>query len=216
MQAYADQQTGILKDDIHLLVNEVLKEMKEEIEDAKALAKKKQITFDLLWTPFYPGAHVDCQPIMNQPQIFLTNGVYIPNFDAETLEFLLEKDALRDALLWGFYMDYDGKNFHPMDVEFKLERFKNVRQITSLPVYPVEWHQDSTSKSSSTLIFYEYLLIIVVDSEDLTKKLIDRGRKFEQFCTATRGHQFFQYKGSIIDEGQDYLLADREVSLKYS
>lgn len=190
--------------------------MKEEIEDAKALAKKKQITFDLLWTPFYPGAHVDCQPIMNQPQIFLTNGVYIPNFDAETLEFLLEKDALRDALLWGFYMDYDGKNFHPMDVEFKLERFKNVRQITSLPVYPVEWHQDSTSKSSSTLIFYEYLLIIVVDSEDLTKKLIDRGRKFEQFCTATRGHQFFQYKGSIIDEGQDYLLADREVSLKYS
>lgn len=43
--------------------------------------------------------------------------------------------------------------------------------------------------------------------EKLKKRLLARGKRFEELCTATKGRQMFEYQGQIIDEGQDYLLS---------
>lgn len=70
----------------------------------------------------------------------------------------------------GKYLEYDGKTFGMGTMEVEIESFKNARRITSLPCYPMKYHEDTVG---------------------LRKELIERGKKF----VSLKGMQYKFHKG---------------------
>lgn len=131
----------------------------------KIYKKEKIITHQALWTIFPPGTVVCASIVFNEPQLFFVT-------DSAFGDGLEEDFTITCSCL-----DWDGTRFRLTPYELKIEYFKNKRGISTLAVYPLEYHKDE---------------------KGLKDLLIKRGRKYETYCTAKQGNQMFRYNGPIF------------------
>lgn len=127
--------------------------------------KEKTITHYALWMIFPPGTVVCASIAFNEPQLFLVTRIIEPERPGQELT------------LTCCCFDWDGRRFRLMSYELKIEHFKDKRSISTLAVYPLEYHKDE---------------------KGLKDLLIKRGRKYETYCTAEQGNQMFRYNGPIL------------------
>ena len=113
------------------------------------MLKAGNITFELLWALFKPNtqAYTTTYGSSDHPRCFKVD--YANK----------EKSFMRGEYycIEGRYLEYDGKNFGLGDYEVHIDSFKGPRKITSLPVFPLQYHKDP---------------------ESVKKTLIERGKKF--------------------------------------
>lgn len=75
-------------------------------------------------------------------------------------------------------MHFDGKQYGPVNQTFQMPKFDGAREITSLPVIPLE---------------------IGADSKHLRNELLERGKKFAELSNpAKTAHKL--YKGLTLDK----------------
>lgn len=133
----------------------------------KIYKKEKIITYQALWTIFPPGTVVCASIVFNEPQLFFVTDS--TRNDRRKKNFILTSSCL----------DWDGTRFRLTPYELKIEYFKDKRSISTLAVYPLEYHKDK---------------------KGLKELLIKRGRKYETYCTAKQGNQMFRYNGPILSQ----------------
>ncbi|OKL60822.1 hypothetical protein UA08_03412 [Talaromyces atroroseus] len=83
----------------------------------------------------------------------------------------------KDWFLRCWAYDWDGSQFQRLPLKLRFARFEESKPINSLPFYPLECHEDS---------------------DTLRRKLIERGKKYRRFCTASLGSQMFSYDGQAV------------------
>ncbi|CAK7217672.1 hypothetical protein SBRCBS47491_003242 [Sporothrix bragantina] len=120
------------------------------------------ITFDLLWALWKPNtlAFTTTYGSADQPRIFKAEM-------AEKHFSLMKGDFY---YIEGKYFEYDGKRFGFGSVADEIGEFRGTRKITSLPLYPLQYHKNE---------------------EQLRKDLIERGKKF----VSLSGVQYKSYDG---------------------
>jgi hypothetical protein len=116
----ADEAT---KTDIEILLRELGMAQATLRRDVEKLAKNGQITFELLWTLFYPGCRV-CNKHMGEEQLSVVAPFSYPS----------EKDY--PLVLWS--IDYDGSRFQYLEQKVSIKNFKGSKSITDLEVYPLD------------------------------------------------------------------------------
>ncbi|KAI1479345.1 P-loop containing nucleoside triphosphate hydrolase protein [Daldinia eschscholtzii] len=93
-----------------------------------------------------------------------------------------------------FYMHFDGKQYGPVNQTFQIPKFDGAREITSLPVVPLE---------------------IKDDSENLRKELLKRGKKFAELSDpAKAAHKL--YKGLTLDKRPEQVESEVIIDFKLS
>ncbi|KAK2040620.1 hypothetical protein LZ31DRAFT_603828 [Colletotrichum somersetense] len=121
-----------------------------------------RIHFHDLWHLFKPGDEVISQ---EQKQAFVVLRVQIPRHKVEepwerwnkravTYHSDSESDGEDDEddeddrpfTLHCVYIDFDGKNFGPVVKKFRISPFGELKQITSLPVYPLRYARDTQAR----------------------------------------------------------------------
>jgi hypothetical protein len=91
--------------------------------------------------------------------------------------------------IFAFYIEFNGLkgDFGLRETSFELTTFKGIKSIADLDVFPLDLHPNQ---------------------EELKKKLINRGRRFEELCNAKPHEKLFTYGGMIVDEGQELMVGD--------
>jgi hypothetical protein len=117
----ADEKT---KTDIDILLREVGLELATKRKDITRLAQNGQVTYELLWTLFYPGCLV-CHEVMGEMQISIVGPGSLGHLDSHY-----------DLDLWS--IDYDGTDFIYSEINVLIESFKGPKAFTDLEVYPLE------------------------------------------------------------------------------
>jgi hypothetical protein len=99
-----------------------------------SLLEKNQITWDLLWTLFKPNtlAYTKC---------FGTGQPRCVRF--EFGEERITKEGLEFYHVKAHYLDFDGKMFGKTSSEHAIAKFRGVKQITTLEIFPVKFHADA-------------------------------------------------------------------------
>ena len=131
----------------------------------KIYKKEKSITYRALWTIFPPGTMVCASIVFDEPQLFFVIDTAFS--DRREKNFIITSSCL----------DWDGTRFRLVSYKLKIEYFKDKRGISTLAVYPLEYHKNEKG------------------FKDL---LIKRGRKYETYCTAKQGNQMFRYNGPSL------------------
>ena len=131
--------------------------------------EQKLVTFESLWTLFAPGTLVYGKPFLGQDQVFIVHDNISPwpNNGRKTSTWTLK--------CWTY--DWNGKTFKRMALRLDIESFEGTRPISSLPFYPLDYHQEL---------------------EVLKKRLFERGAKYKRFCTAKEGSRMFDYRGDVV------------------
>lgn len=111
------------------------------------------ITFDLLWALYKPHTLVykSTYEDESQPRAFKIDYAGKEIHYAKGLYYSVE----------GFCFDYDGEHFGSSYIDAEVFHFQGARKITSLPCYPLKYHQNEA---------------------ELKTKLVDRGKKFLSLC----------------------------------
>lgn len=130
--------------------------------------EQKSVTFESLWTLFPPGALVYGRLFQGQDQIFIVLDNYRP--------WPRNESEPPPWTLQCLTYDWDGMTFKRRAVDLKIPNFENAKPITSLDFFPLDYYPDL---------------------DDLKRRLLDRGAKYKQFCTAKQGSQMFDYKGDV-------------------
>ncbi|KAL6819206.1 hypothetical protein V8C40DRAFT_276731 [Trichoderma camerunense] len=133
--------------------------------DLKGLKQLREATvskasFSDLWHIFYPGCVViTSQEPINAYRVFYVTGgrSYLspPEEKEERHSYDLTKpyripDKASDLLVACYQIDFDGKKFGPVSHSFSLQKYDDFRDITSLPIYPLEFAKRS-AKIQETL-----------------------------------------------------------------
>jgi hypothetical protein len=198
----AKEADEVTKGDIEILIEEVTQQQSTERKDAERLAKDGQITFDLLWTLFYPGDLVVQKNIMGKEQVCViaTHG-------------LNNKLVGYDIDLWS--VDYDGTNFICLERCVTIKQFKGAKAITDLEIFPLKkW----ASPDGKRLLPMRIGVIVTTSGTDykaLEQRLIKRGRKFEKLCNGPPEGSFRQYAGLMVNHGTVEMLADRNGDVRF-
>jgi hypothetical protein len=131
------------------------------------MLKAGNITFELMWALFKPNTIA-----------------YTPTYGNKDdprcfkVDYCWKERNILEEEWWmtqGRYLEYDGKIFGMGSHSVKIDVFRGARKITSLPVYPLSYHKDE---------------------EDLTKQLIERGKKF----VALQGMNYRFLKGLGVSQ----------------
>ncbi|KAI1357507.1 hypothetical protein F5Y08DRAFT_324151 [Xylaria arbuscula] len=135
----------------------------------QALLNEGTITHEALWTLFPPGTLIVGQPCHDEPQVFVVQSSEKFVSDNEYFEMIC------------FSFDWDGTTFSRVPFEVEFEPWGGERKsVTSLPFYPLDFYEeDGLSREESR--------------RKLESRLIERGRKFVEFCVAPKGKQMFNY-----------------------
>ena len=129
---------------------------------------QRVVTFETLWTIFAPGTLIYGRLFQGQDQVLLVYDSLRPLPSSG-------RDRRWSLICWTY--DWNGKLFRRMPVTLDFESFENKKPITSLPYYPLEFHDRH---------------------EDIKERLILRGRKYQELCTAKQGSRMFNYSGEAI------------------
>lgn len=120
------------------------------------------ITFDLLWALWKPDtlAYTTTYGSPDEPRVLRV----------EMAE--KHKNMMKGVFYYisGKYFEYDGKQFGYGSIAEEVSEFRGARKITSLPVYPLQYHKNE---------------------RELRKQLIERGKKFVSLA----GVQYKQHQG---------------------
>ena len=131
--------------------------------------EQKLVTFETLWTLFAPGTLVYGKPFLGEDQVFI---VY-DNLNPWPING--RKTSTWTLQCWTY--DWNGKTFKRLALRLDIESFEGTRPISSLPFYPLDYHQEL---------------------EVLKKRLCERGAKYKRFCTAEEGSRMFDYRGDVV------------------
>ncbi|KAI8953162.1 P-loop containing nucleoside triphosphate hydrolase protein [Xylaria longipes] len=138
-------------------------------KDRQALLSEGTITHEALWTLFPPGRLVVGRPCHDEPQIFVV----------DSCDKFLADDETFDVVCYSF--DWNGSLFSRVPFVIGIDPWGGDRKsVTSLPLYPLELHEENGLSRDESV-------------ETLKKRLIERGRKFVSFCIAGKGKQMFKY-----------------------
>ena len=130
------------------------------------------VTYDHLWTIYRIGTEVIVTSFPEETQIMK---VVDPPY--------LYKEEKSQSMLCRYY-DHDGSNWVVAIVEFEIERFNGTKPIGNLPCIPLEYYKDRGEET---------------DPVELRNNMIDRGKNFEKFCSASPGvQQMFHYDGPVL------------------
>lgn len=134
-----------------------------EIEPKREYVNSKECTrihFHDLWHLFKPGDKIINQ---EEKQVFVVLRVQIPRHKVEEPwerwnrrvidDSDSDSDVERDEndnpfTLSCAYIDFDGKAFGPVAIKFKISPFGELKQIRSLPVYPLRFAKDTQSRQN--------------------------------------------------------------------
>ncbi|KAH8204871.1 hypothetical protein TruAng_000910 [Truncatella angustata] len=164
--------------------------------------KQGSVQFDDLWTIFPPGSLIYGKPFQGQHQVFVVQGNKYtwPRRDEEKSQYVSWKFAA-----WTY--DWTGREFERTRFTIAIEPFDGHRPIASLQYHPFDAHPDRQS---------------------IEQKLVERGKRFREFCTATGGGRLFDYTGWVIcgrkglssllqsDDVDGRVMVDYDSYLQYS
>ncbi|KAF9870783.1 hypothetical protein CkaCkLH20_11682 [Colletotrichum karsti] len=128
------------------------------------------VSFGLLWTVFKPGELVLMpSSFMKRKQAFILRNTTVRQLHPGS------RKTYMSASCWAY--DWNGleRTFNRVGVELKIESYKGQKLVTSLPFYPLSFYKG--------------------DVEELRTELIDRGKRFREFCISPPGKQMFEYDG---------------------
>jgi hypothetical protein len=132
--------------------------MSDMMKEIHGLTSTGNVTFDHLWSLFRPGTLVLLQnPHTSTKTIF--RGAKVKVYEEITHK------QNRHWELTVQYLGFDGKRVGMVQEKFTFLAFSGVQEITSLPVYPIQYHSDE---------------------DDLRKHLIERGRIYQDQCHRSR------------------------------
>ena len=171
-------------EDLKLLLAKI--EASVELEEYFKTARERphstsSVSWELLWTIFPPGELVLARSCFKQPQLFIV--YYADPTDIE------EADEKRKELwlLFCWTYDWDGTQFNRGFVVFEFERFKDEKQISTLPCYPLKYDRDP---------------------HGVELQLIERGRKFCNICLSSSSH-VHEYSGAALARGEGFRKVTR-------
>jgi hypothetical protein len=193
---HSDEYVKLCNDDIDILIGIVDKECGNDIRSERKRYQKSppMATFENLWMLFKPGQDVyvagrdgklpipmRVSKLVRREQVSLHESRYLggpanrrPGRGEEKYRFQ------HDALMWsvcGWGVGCTGKAMSPQVRNTTIEFFEREREITSLMVYPKEFHSDP----------------------NLESQLQVRGKRYWELCTPAYRH----YDGvTVADRGQ--------------
>ena len=141
----ADEKT---KTDIDILITEVDMELATKRKDINRLAQNGQVTYELLWTLFYPGCLV-CHEVMGEMQISIVGPGSLGHLDT----------GKYDLDLWS--IDYDGTDFVYSEINVLIDSFKGPKAFTDLEVYPLEKWTGPESENSTSMTWHSMFTVNV-------------------------------------------------------
>lgn len=116
------------------LLQEVLtKEFKSMIDASQDMKSKRVMNYEHLWTLFQPGSIIFTRQDGQETAMTLVESRYGQDAKGLPCYWLTCK-----------YVDWDGAKFGTTKVNLSINHFTGTRSITSLRVYPLEYHQDQT------------------------------------------------------------------------
>ena len=108
-------------------------EFKEQKERLELLLKEAEISFDLLWAIFPPKCLVCTVDLFGEPAIHQLQGH----------SGSMARQRANSFSILGRTIDTDGENWGwTVAKELQIPEFTGVRPISSLPVFPLEFHLD--------------------------------------------------------------------------
>jgi hypothetical protein len=175
------------KKDLTTLLEHIRKtqEVSSYFSGLNASKTSRAVQFEYLWTLFPPGELVYATPFMRQPQIFIVKD------SVSYIRFEKENESESKKRIWTldcWSYDWDGKKLKRVPVTFKFENFQGARKVNTLPCYPLKYRDDALDP----------------ENEVLKKQLIERGKKFVDFCIKKAGKQMFDYDGEAISHGSGF------------
>ncbi|KAF2666780.1 P-loop containing nucleoside triphosphate hydrolase protein [Microthyrium microscopicum] len=138
-----------MREHLKLMVSYLDKDFEATKKTLVPMLKAGNITFEYIWALFKPNsiAYTTTYGASEHPRCFKVDQAYREKTFTRGEFYVVE----------GRYLEYDGKNFGLGDFEVSIDAFKGPKKITSLAVYPLEYHKDPTA---------------------LREQLIERGKKF--------------------------------------
>ena len=125
IKEYAETAGEQTRKDIEILLGAVHQEQATERHDTEILLALGMVTFDLLWTLFYPGCLVVQNAFLSADQVYVVN----PHIQsAATGSYRLG--------LWS--IDYNGTDFIYVSKEVVISSFPGLKAIVDLEVYPFD------------------------------------------------------------------------------
>lgn len=131
-------------EEIDILLHEVQNEPQQRTQrsDAQSLSINGEITFDLLWTLYYPGQLVSA-PVQvggeRHDHICLLTYCSTENSDLSKTSVRLDLESI----------DYDGNQFRSIEHTVNIKSFKGPKAISELEVVPLRYYKNSKGLRSS-------------------------------------------------------------------
>ncbi|KAF1963459.1 P-loop containing nucleoside triphosphate hydrolase protein [Byssothecium circinans] len=160
------------KEHLGLLIDYIKIAYKATTQHLESLLRSHQITYDLLWALFRPNT-----------MVYTTcPGTHSPRcVKYESGEETKTKSGSKYWKIECRYLDFDGTDFGEMSTELKVPKFQGVRQIDSLPAFPIQYHPNAT---------------------EVKADLFECGRKFVRLMGThhhhCKGQAFFMHKGKPV------------------
>ncbi|KAI1462622.1 P-loop containing nucleoside triphosphate hydrolase protein [Annulohypoxylon moriforme] len=167
-----------------------------KIERLQIKRQSSTVFFDDLWHIFKTGGEV-LDTSTGQMQLLriikatggrevLRSGQEVPSNHASNK--LKDKGFSSGSfILECFYVSFDGTQYGPVNETYQIRRYDGARDITSLPIIPLEYMADG--------------------EEERRSKLLKRGKKFAELCNPSKtAHK--QYKGLTLDKRQEQVESE--------
>ncbi|KAL9105307.1 MAG: hypothetical protein Q9227_009502 [Pyrenula ochraceoflavens] len=161
------------RSDLHLLLETIANgsgdtKLDKYFRSRHANIEQKIVTFETLWTIFPPGSLIYGKPFQDQHEVLLVQD--------NTRTWPSRRDGQNWYLLCWTY-DWNGEAFKRSCLRITFEKFDGQKAIVALPYYPFKFAEDR---------------------EHVESELIERGKRFKQFCLLEQGHRMFDYSGEAI------------------
>ncbi|KAK3304792.1 uncharacterized protein B0T15DRAFT_399826 [Chaetomium strumarium] len=151
-------------------------------------ASVNRIAFSELWHIFQPGVEViTAQKPTSAYRVFHATGgrPYLspPEDKNEEEEDGFTKpyripDKSSDFVVYCYQIDFDGTKFGPVSLSFSIQKFDGLRDITTLPIYPLKFAKDSVA---------------------VRETLLKNGTTFLEVC----GGEHVRYRGPNLHEAEE-------------
>ncbi|KAM0425124.1 hypothetical protein ACHAPT_009684 [Fusarium lateritium] len=168
-QARLDEKRKHLK----VMIKYIDKDYETTKESLYPMLASGLITFDMLWALWKPNtlAYTTTYGCTSEPRVF--------KVDVAHLHVSIIKGKF--YYIDGKYVEFDGKRFGYGTMAVEVDEFQGARKITSLPCYPLQYHQNESK---------------------LRTDLIERGKKFVNFSgvhyKSYQGIAFMKRKKTVI------------------
>lgn len=177
-------------EEIDILLHEVQNEPQQRTQrsDAQSLSVNGEITFDLLWTLYYPGQLVSA-PVQvggeRHDHICLLTYCSTENSDLSKISVRLDLESI----------DYDGNQFRSIEHTVNIKSFKGPKAISELEVVPLPYY-----KNSKGLRFSNYSRKLLMNLRRRrprrSQSSIEKERqKICRDCNCGDGRETFQLQG---------------------